>query len=85
MAAGPMLREAGGENREAIERQPLHYGLHIGHLGLDAVVGLAVGEAGAAAVVADEARERAQPLVPDAELGVTPLDLRVAPGAPRQM
>ena len=38
MAAGPMLREAGGENREAIERQPLHYGLHIGHLGLDAVV-----------------------------------------------
>jgi len=35
MAAGPMLREAGGENREAIDLQPLHYGLHIGHLGLD--------------------------------------------------
>ena len=67
------------------ELQPLDYRLHVGHLGLDAVVvGLAVGEPGAAAVVADEAGERAQPLVPDAELGVAPLHLPW-PQGPRQM
>ena len=57
---GGRPRVEGGENGEAVELEAVDDGLHVGDLSRDAVVvGVAVREAGAAAVVADEAADRA--------------------------